>query len=307
MIKVENDEEHPRVLIEEWFPFEEIGIECRRERGMSSALPPLNYLHVWWARRPIIASKAAILGSILKNDFSRKDFYKIMKFEKNLTETYKKLISFKKLGKRSPIGYIKPRSFTQNNTSKELELIKHQSIFKNLKIMDTMAGGGSIPFEAISLNLNTIVNELNPVAVIILYATLYFPVKFGLPLMDDILKYGNKIINNVKEKLKHHYFWKDNQRNFQYIWVRTVICPDPNCSIKVPLTPFWDLERKNKKITTIVKKNGLNSNSEYKFSIINNPTQDIIRANEGTMKKGVRGTLILQLGSGQITVRTHIY
>ena len=287
MIKVENDEEHPRVLIEEWFPFEEIGIECRRERGMSSALPPLNYLHVWWARRPIIASKAAILGSILKSDFSRKDFYKIMKFEKNLTETYKKLISFKKLGKRSPIGYIKPRSFTQNNTSKELELIKHQSIFKNLKIMDTMAGGGSIPFEAISLNLNTIVNELNPVAVIILYATLYFPVKFGLPLMDDILKYGNKIINNVKEKLKHHYFWKDNQRNFQYIWVRTVICPDPNCSIKVPLTPFWDLERKNKKITTIVKKNGLNSNSEYKFSIINNPTQDIIRANEGTMKKGV--------------------
>ena len=56
---------NPKRLIEEWLPIKEIGVESRRERAASSALPPLYYLHVWWARRPLTASRAAILGSLL--------------------------------------------------------------------------------------------------------------------------------------------------------------------------------------------------------------------------------------------------
>ena len=56
---------HPDVLIEHWLPIAEIGAESQRERGASSALPPLYFLHVWWARRPLIASRAAILASVL--------------------------------------------------------------------------------------------------------------------------------------------------------------------------------------------------------------------------------------------------
>ena len=33
-------------LIEEWLPIKEIGVESRRERAASSALPPLYFLHV---------------------------------------------------------------------------------------------------------------------------------------------------------------------------------------------------------------------------------------------------------------------
>jgi len=55
----------PAVLIEDWLPIEAIGAESKRERGASSALPPLYFLHVWWARRPLTASRAAILGSVL--------------------------------------------------------------------------------------------------------------------------------------------------------------------------------------------------------------------------------------------------
>jgi len=54
-----------RRLIEEWLPIKEIGVECRRERQASSALPPLYFLHVWWARRPLVASRAAVLGALL--------------------------------------------------------------------------------------------------------------------------------------------------------------------------------------------------------------------------------------------------
>ncbi|PKO21517.1 MAG: hypothetical protein CVU38_14395, partial [Chloroflexi bacterium HGW-Chloroflexi-1] len=56
---------HPPLLIEAWLPIAAVGAESQRERGASSALPPLYFLHVWWARRPLIASRAAILAGVL--------------------------------------------------------------------------------------------------------------------------------------------------------------------------------------------------------------------------------------------------
>src|SRR3954447_25140112 len=56
---------HTKLLIEQWLPIASIGAECMRERGASSALPPLYFLHVWWARRPLTVSRAAILASLL--------------------------------------------------------------------------------------------------------------------------------------------------------------------------------------------------------------------------------------------------
>ena len=45
------------LLIESWLPIQAIGAESQRERGASSALPPLYFLHVWWARRPLTTSR----------------------------------------------------------------------------------------------------------------------------------------------------------------------------------------------------------------------------------------------------------
>ncbi|MDI9388981.1 MAG: DUF1156 domain-containing protein, partial [Synergistota bacterium] len=59
---------HDKRLIEAGFPCHQVGAETQRERGSSSALPPLYYLHVWWARRPLTPSRAAVLGSILPAD-----------------------------------------------------------------------------------------------------------------------------------------------------------------------------------------------------------------------------------------------
>ena len=60
-----SDNSRPKVLIEQWLPIDQIGAECMRERGASSALPPLYFLHVWWARRPLTVSRAAVLASLL--------------------------------------------------------------------------------------------------------------------------------------------------------------------------------------------------------------------------------------------------
>ena len=52
-------------LIEQWMPVNQVSTEAIRERAAASALPPVNWLHVWWARRPLSASRAVTLLSML--------------------------------------------------------------------------------------------------------------------------------------------------------------------------------------------------------------------------------------------------
>src|SRR5512146_2190568 len=55
-----------RVLIEDWLPVNELGIESRREAApIPGQFPRLKTLHVWWARRPLAASAGAVLGSLM--------------------------------------------------------------------------------------------------------------------------------------------------------------------------------------------------------------------------------------------------
>ena len=51
-------------LITKWFPWEQVGAESLRETGVHG-MSPVNYMHVWWARRPLVTSRAAILGTLL--------------------------------------------------------------------------------------------------------------------------------------------------------------------------------------------------------------------------------------------------
>jgi len=51
-------------LIEAGFPCHQVGAETQREQSVGLQLP-VNRLHVWWARRPLTASRAAILSSLL--------------------------------------------------------------------------------------------------------------------------------------------------------------------------------------------------------------------------------------------------
>ncbi len=65
-------------LIETWLPIAEIGIESLRERTPMTPFPAPNRLHVWWARRPLVASRAAILASLLPADADRDKFMHVL-------------------------------------------------------------------------------------------------------------------------------------------------------------------------------------------------------------------------------------
>ena len=73
-------------LIERGFPCHQVGAETQRERGASSALPPLYFLHVWWARRPLTASRAAILASLSPPDLSPEEFLRQLGIEQRVVD-----------------------------------------------------------------------------------------------------------------------------------------------------------------------------------------------------------------------------
>ncbi|KAA3635364.1 MAG: DUF1156 domain-containing protein [Armatimonadetes bacterium] len=73
-------------LIEAGFPCHQVGAETQRERGASSALPPVYYLHVWWARRPLTPSRAAILGAILSADCDVGEFLRALGIAKPVAQ-----------------------------------------------------------------------------------------------------------------------------------------------------------------------------------------------------------------------------
>lgn len=54
-------------LMESGFPCHQVGAETRRERD-TGMMPPTHGLHVWWARRPLIPSRAALQASLLGSD-----------------------------------------------------------------------------------------------------------------------------------------------------------------------------------------------------------------------------------------------
>ncbi len=303
---------HTKLLIEQWLPIAKIGAECMRERGASSALPPLYFLHVWWARRPLTVSRAAIIASLLPaypdgdpdakpwpgkflKQFPNFDSYKEW-FTKLIgifgdPVAGRKLIAWAndrgiKL-KEHPYGY--PRAFTvspsQDGLNQLYDLLEWTWGTRNITFCDPMSGGGSIPFEALRYGLTVHSNELNPVASVILKATLDYPARFGKALVADIQKYGDLWAKRVRQKLESYYPLTNSADNiFCYIWARTVPCPITGKP--VPLSPNWWLRKKGAKpvaLNVIAKP----SMDRCQFEIVSGKEACAkLKPDAGTIKKG---------------------
>mgnify|MGYP006285310541 CR=1 FL=1 len=195
----------PKVFLEgSNVPVAEIGVECQRERGASSALPPLYFLHVWWARRPLTVSRAAVLGSLLPEGYDKKDFLELMGIPRDAdpVEAKARLKRIKAGIEKDPGGnlYGYKRAFTNQIPERAMNKMNNtvSEIWNSdITVLDSFAGGGSIPFEAYRMGFNVILNELNPVATIIEKATIEYPSIFGKDLIKDIKYWGETVVPNV--------------------------------------------------------------------------------------------------------------
>ncbi|MGB4330880.1 MAG: DUF1156 domain-containing protein, partial [Dethiobacteria bacterium] len=285
-------------FIEAGFPCHQVGAETQRERDTGRA-PPINRLHVWWARRPLTPSRAAVLGSLLPADTDPDWFLRQLGIEKvqalvngeqwTLTGRLLEKVETGEDGREWLLvnnDILRALEKEQNRRGKNLEIIQelcdkdpelsnhpviirwkeesrllpnplpqiddHMPVqrvtadpahineriqFRKLKhiqniagknfkwdnedlygynrafmhcpsitterltILDPTAGGGSIPFEALRLGHQVIANELNPVAAVILYATLNYPACYGKDLIKCIEQWGKKLIKVHSDKM----------------------------------------------------------------------------------------------------------
>ncbi|ALL00908.1 hypothetical protein Pyrde_0858 [Pyrodictium delaneyi] len=210
-------------LIAHYYPTKEAGEESQRERG-TRIPPPLFYLHLWWARRPLAASRATVAA--LAVDTNKPP-------DKRFVEELLQAI------KLVP-GLPRPAY----NYSPDREWIARHSRVKEATLLDPFAGGGSIPLEALRLGFKKVVAvEYNPVAYIILKATLEYPLRYGKKLVKDVEYWAKWLVENVRRELAPYYPPHPKGRPTNYIWVRVYTCPDGK---KVPSLSNPILSKDNK-------------------------------------------------------------
>lgn len=292
----------PNVLIEDWLPFEELGVESQRENS-TGLHPPVNRLHVWFARRPLTASRAAILAGILPKwnsdwptdllevfpteDDYRKWFLHLLGIKGDPVASFKLIRWAKETDtklKSSP--YEGPRAFTVNPQPDNLRLLNRLISYtwnvNDISVMDVTAGGGSIPFESLRYGFTTYANELNPVASLILKATLEYPAIYGTELGADIRGWGQTWIDRVKKRLDA-FFPKQNDENiFAYLWARTVACP--STGKPVPLSPNWWLSKRGDLVAVQMITQSHLSTPEF---IIKTNEEIDFDPDKGTVSRGV--------------------
>ncbi|MEM2488189.1 MAG: DUF1156 domain-containing protein, partial [Thermoproteota archaeon] len=154
-----------RVLLEEESMehlqlFSKVSEEAKKEK-LGNAKPPINQLLYWWTRKPLIVGRAVtLLGTISA--------------KRKIAEVIPLLglSNDKRAFKHNP-NVDHYRKLTNNNSN-------------NITVFDPFAGSGNLVFEACRLGLNVTVMEYNPVAYLILKATLEYPHKYGERLAEDV-------------------------------------------------------------------------------------------------------------------------
>ena len=252
-----------RRLIEDWLPINAVSVESIRERNAASALPPVNWLHVWWARRPLAISRAAVAAALLNADAGQEGLFAVLGTHPGIVDEQIRLDEAKARGERLEVAYSMSRGFTHNLTDDERDWFQSNLAVPDPIILDVTAGGGSIPFEAGRLGVKNIANELNPVATLILRATCEWPQQYGPALRDAYVEISAKYLARVRELIAENSVYPpehqehENNTNDEkaragavrlhkyaqtYLWSRTVRCPD--CGNLIPLSPNWRLDGK---------------------------------------------------------------
>jgi putative DNA methylase len=258
-------------FLESDFPIKEVSAESVREKNIHHG--HISTLHIWWARRPLAASRATIYAGLIPAPKNEEERLKKSQFIAAFTPEYKKWLD-------DPINKKQPKNILQENCLAKWENSLNERIIKKAreeilkanngkppKVLDPFAGGGSIPLEALRLGCETYASDLNPVAVLILKCTLEYPQKYGRPvkiksndltqtetlinpLIEDVKKWGNWVLESAKKEIGKFYPPDpDHSIPVGYIWARTVKCKNPKCGVEIPLVrQTWLVKKENKKI-----------------------------------------------------------
>ncbi|MCI0378739.1 MAG: DUF1156 domain-containing protein [Gemmataceae bacterium] len=178
-----NDEKR---LIEDYLPIQAISAEASREKSVRQG--HISTLHLWWARRPLTACRAAVYGALVPADlFQAKngpEEKRVSLGRANAAKFIARLCQFP--GSPHVISEAQChilKAHAERLTVETGKKVTTEDIVEGRsprpKVLDMFAGGGAIPLEALRLGCEAYANDLNPVAHIVQLCTLVYPQKYG--------------------------------------------------------------------------------------------------------------------------------
>jgi putative DNA methylase len=209
-------------LIEHAFPLKQASLDSVHEKNVRHG--HISTLHIWPARRPLAACRAALIATLLPDPGTPEK-------RKELCEKIGGKVVKKVEKKKMPNGETVERDKDvteggilhwgrEKENDQDLEWFR-QEIAKAYggrapKVLDPFAGGGAIPLEAMRLGCDVTAVDINPVAWFILKCTLEYPQKLAgktYPLPDFILQ--NENFMNSLYKAHPHLAGRTKQTKMQ--------------------------------------------------------------------------------------------
>jgi putative DNA methylase len=222
-----------RKLIEDYLPIQAISAEASREKSVRKG--HISTLHLWWARRPLVACRAAVYGALVPMSRFRPANGPEEKRDSltraNAAKFVERLCQYP--GSPQAIAEAQKHILEAHagRLSKETgKPVTVEDIVEGRaprpKVLDMFAGGGAIPLEALRLGCEAYALDLNPVAHIIELCTLVYPQKFGKPdpnargmmgpknakgettwggLAEEVRYWGNWVLEKVKAEIGDLY------------------------------------------------------------------------------------------------------
>ncbi|MEM3428149.1 MAG: hypothetical protein QW212_07745, partial [Nitrososphaerales archaeon] len=152
-------------------------------------------------------------------------------------------------------------------------------------VVDPMAGGGSIPFEAMRLGLPVVAGDLNPVAFICLKGTLEYPARFGKRLLPAVEKFCREVHEAAKLELEEFFPKQPGEKVYAYLWARTIKCS--SCGLVIPLSPNWWVVRTGKDEESVAVRLVIPEKGDTcGFEIVSSPKKHSLNPDKGTVKGG---------------------
>jgi adenine-specific DNA methylase len=279
-----------KVAIEGKLPLAAIDIESQKDMS-SGGFHPLLSLHKWFAARPVPASRAAVLASMLPENIDDDELLKLMQIgpkgmEDGISEHLQTKFTESKKGKsfEQHYGYANPA--TQSPTDSQIENL-HTTLRDawgdNLPtILDPTSGRGIIPFEALRYDIPTRANELNPVAYLITKVGLEYASNLG-SLQQDLEKYRDKIHKEAKSNIEPYYPTEQPENEILNSAFTHLIHCDA-CDGELPLVRNWWINKSSGKdaIKPIYKEGSV----EFKHVQLDKTSSEEFDPSNGTVSRG---------------------
>jgi len=166
-----------RRFIEETFPVKAVSQHAAKEKNIRHG--HISTLHIWWARRPLAASRATAYAALVPPPADALAWQTQSEFIADLSRWEHALdVPLLERARRAIYAAHAERLSAELGRPVSVDDIEAGRV-PPPRVLDPFSGGGSYPLEALRLGCDAYANDYNPVAALILKATLEYPQRFG--------------------------------------------------------------------------------------------------------------------------------